>query len=234
MEIKLKEHPKHPVIIEGFPGLGLVGTIATEFLVQHLKARLIGEIWSKELPPIIAIHDSTVVQPLGIFYDEKHNIVILHAVSGIEGIEWDMADEIIKIGDELEATQIISLESVGSLREESQNFHYTNNEKSEKRFKEIGVEKLKEGIVIGVTGALLNRVNRHFSVIFAETHSTLPDSKAAAQVIEVLNKYLNLEIDTEPLLKSAEQFEQKLKSMMEQTQQAKELSQEKKKLSYLG
>lgn len=233
MKITLKEHPKNPIIIEGFPGLGLVGTIATEFLVQHLNARLIGEIWSKELPPIIAIHDSKVVQPLGVFYDEKNNIIILHAVSGIEGIEWDMADEIIRLGNELEATQIISLESVGSLREESQAFYYANNPNSENRFKEVGIEKLKEGIVIGVTGALLNRVNRHFSVIFAETHSTLPDSKAAAQIIEILNKYLDLKIDTEPLLKSAEQFEQKLKSIMEQSQKAKDMSKEKK-LSYLG
>jgi predicted ATP-grasp superfamily ATP-dependent carboligase len=31
MEIKLKETPKNPVIIEGFPGFGLIGSIVTEF-----------------------------------------------------------------------------------------------------------------------------------------------------------------------------------------------------------
>ncbi|MBW2989975.1 PAC2 family protein, partial [Candidatus Woesearchaeota archaeon] len=42
MQIKLWKKPKNPIIIEGFPGFGLVGTIASEFLIDHLKTELIG------------------------------------------------------------------------------------------------------------------------------------------------------------------------------------------------
>ena len=44
MEIKLYKKPKSPLIIEGFPGFGLVGTIATEFLLEHLQTEQIVKI----------------------------------------------------------------------------------------------------------------------------------------------------------------------------------------------
>jgi predicted ATP-grasp superfamily ATP-dependent carboligase len=35
MEIKLTKKPSKVKIIEGFPGLGLNGTISTELLIEH-------------------------------------------------------------------------------------------------------------------------------------------------------------------------------------------------------
>lgn len=235
MEVELKKKPKKPIMVEGFPGLGLVGTIATEFLIEHLKAKPIGNMWSNDLPPIIAVHDSKPVQPLGIFYDEKHNIVILHAVSGVQGMEWDIANEIVKIAKELDAYEIISLESIGTMeeKEEIKSYFYTTDEKKAEKFKESKAEQLTEGIVIGVTGALLLKVETPFSSIFAETHSTLPDSKAAAKIIEVLNHYLNLEIDVQPLLDSAEKFEKKIRNILEQSKAASDQVKEKG-LHYIG
>jgi predicted ATP-grasp superfamily ATP-dependent carboligase len=71
------------------------------------------------------------------------------------------------------------------------------------------------------------------SVLFAETHSKLPDSKAAAKIIQILDQYMFLNVDYKPLLKQAEGFEEKLKGLLSKGQQmAKE--QEKKRLSYVG
>ena len=93
---------------------------------------------------------------------------------------------------------------------------------------------LKEGIIIGVTGAVLLRVEKvPVSCLFAETHSNLPDSKAAAKVIEALDKYIGMDIDYKPLLEQAQKFEDKLKTIMQKSQEAQEIS-GKKKLSYLG
>ena len=87
----MQERPKHPIIIEGFPGFGFVGTIATEFLIKHLKAQPIGKIWSSSLMPIVAIHGGKPVDPLGVYYDKKTNIVIFHAISNnkIPGVQVD-------------------------------------------------------------------------------------------------------------------------------------------------
>jgi len=236
MEAKLWKKPKNCSIIEGFPGFGLVGTIASEFFIEHLKTEQIGKILFNDMPAMVAIHESKAVEPLGIFYNQRYNVVILHAITAATHYEWEMADTIGKLAFDLKAKEIISLEGVGSGEgsEGSRVFYYSNNEKNAKLFEKCGIEPLKEGIIIGVTGAVLLRVEKiPISCIFAETHSNLPDSKAAAKVVEALDKYLGMDIDYKPLLEQAKKFEEKLKTIMQKSQEAQEIS-DKKKLSYFG
>ncbi len=235
MEIKLKQKPKSPIIIEGFPGFGMVSTIATEFLIEHLNAKPIGTIWSKKLMPLVAIHNNKILQPLEIYYDKKDNLVILHALSNVNGLEWEISEMIIELARQLKAKEVISLEGVGSTDPKSNKaFYYCKNDKQSKSLEKIGLKPLKEGIIIGVTGALLLKSeNLPVSCIFAETHSKLPDSKAAAKIIETLDKYLGLKVDYRPLIKTAEKFEAKLKGLMKGGKEARTLK-EAKELSYLG
>ncbi len=236
MKIKLTKKPKNCILIEGFPGFGLVGTIASEFLLDHLKVEQIGKIVFDEMPATIAIHEGKVVEPLGIFYNKEHNIAILHAITASSGIEWKLSEIVADLARQLKIKELICMEGVGSNEEttKSRVFFYSNNDKSKDKFKKIKVEQLKEGIIIGVTGAVLTRIeNVPVSCIFAETHTNLPDSKAAAKIIEVLDKYLGLDIDYKPLLVQAEKFEEKLRGLLTESQNAQQLS-EKKRLSYVG
>ena len=236
MQIKLSKKPKNCTLIEGFPGFGLVGTIASEFLLEHLEVEQIGKIIFNEMPAIVAIHEGKLVEPLGIFYNKKYNLVILHAITASTGMEWKLSEQVIELSKSLNAKEIICMEGVGSSDEivTSKVFYYSNNEKNKNRFKSAGVEPLKEGIIIGVTGAILLRAeNMPVSAIFAETHTNLPDSKAASKIIEVLDKYLNLKVDYKPLILQAEKFEEKLRGILTESQKAQDLS-EKKKLSYVG
>jgi len=235
MEIKLTKKPKNPILIEGFPGFGLVGTIATEFLIDHLDTELIGKILLDDMPAMVAIHENKIVEPLGIFYNKKYNIVIIHAISSAQGLEWKMADAIGKLARDLHATEIVSLEGVGSTEggKSGQTFYYTNSKEKEKKLSVVA-DPLKEGIIMGVTGAILLRVeNVPLSCIFAEAKSNLPDSKAAAKIIEVLDKYLGLEVDIKPLMKQAAKFEEKLRTILTKSREAEEMS-DKKQLSYVG
>lgn len=236
MQLKLTKKPKNCRLIEGFPGFGLVGTIANEFLLEHLKFEQIGRIVFDEIPATVAIHEGKIVEPLGIFYNKEYNLVLLHAITASSGIEWRLSEMVIEIVKQLNVKEIICLEGVGSNEETttSRVFFYSNNESSRKKFDKIKVDRLKEGIIIGVTGAVLLRAgNVPLSCIFAETHTSLPDSKAAAKIIEVLDKYLDLKVDYKPLMVQAEKFEEKLKSLLMDGQKAHQLS-EQKRLSYVG
>jgi len=237
LNIKLFKKPKNPTIIEGFPGFGLVSTIACEFLIDHLKTELIGKVVFDELPAMVAIHENKVVEPLGIFYNKKFNLVIVHAVTTSQGFEWKLAEEIIDLADKLEAKEIICLEGVGSPTTkdaQSRAFYYASDKKTGDTLNEIGLSPLKEGIIMGVTGALLTRTEKQkLTCIFSEAHSETPDSKAAAKVIESLDKYLGLDVDYGPLIKQAAQFEDKLRSIMSKSQKSQEIS-DAKKLSYVG
>jgi len=82
---------------------------------------------------------------------------------------------------------------------------------------------------------LVGLKNSRVSCVFAETHSSLPDSKAAAKVIEVLDKYLGLKVDYRPLLKKAEEFETKVKDLVAKSKDAVVKNKEHKDaLNYLG
>ncbi len=236
MEVKLWKKPKNCTIVEGFPGFGLVGTIATEFLIDHLKTEQIGKILLDDAPAMVAIHGNKIVEPLGIFYNQKYNLVIIHAITAATHHEWEMGSTISKIASDLNVNEILSLEGVGS-GEKSQGsrvFYYSNNDKNSKLFEKLKIESLKEGIIIGVTGAVLLRAEKiPVSCLFAETHSNLPDSKAAAKLIEALDKYLGMDLDYKPLLEQAQKFETKLKTILQKGQEAQDIS-DKKKLSYLG
>lgn len=236
MEIKLSQEIHKPLIIEGFPGFGLIGAIATEFLISHLKTELIGEILLPEMPATIAIHNSQIIHPIGIYYNKEYNLIIIHSITAPQGLEWKIADQIIQLAKQVEAWEIICIEGVGSNvpSDEARTFFFTTKDENKQKLKDTKLEELKEGIIIGVTSALmLYGKKQNITSIFAETHSQLPDSKGAAKVIEILDKYLGLKVDYQPLLDTAEKFEEKIKGIMNQSQKTIE-ERDKKTMSYVG
>ncbi len=248
MELTLTKKPKNPIVIEGFPGFGLVGTIATEFLLEHLQTEHIGHIWFEEMPATVAIHKNKLIDPISINYNKKHNIVIIHAVTNPVGIEWKAADAVLEICEKLGTKQLITIEGVGTAipqpKEEALKkvidgkggkgvFYYANDTTLKKQLDKAKVAPLGEGIIVGVTSSILLKTKIPTAAIFAETAIGLPDSKAAARVIEVLDKMFGLGVDPKPLIKQAEQFEEKLKSLMAQVQTASKDT-EKKQVGYIG
>ncbi len=238
--IELKKKPKGVILVQGFPGFGLIGTITTEFLIDTLKAELIGTVLFPDIPTMVAIHDGKLVNPVGIFYDKKTNLAILHVITSVAGIEWKLTEAILEVAKQLEAKEIVSLEGVASPmadgtggEPDARCFFYTTLAGAAARFQKSKTQLLKEGILIGVTGALLIKEAKNLSCIFVETHTGLPDSKAAAEIIKVLDGYLGLKLDPKPLLDQAEKFEEKLRGLLEQTKMAKD-TQQKKSLNYVG
>jgi uncharacterized protein len=235
MEIKLDKKPSKVKIIEGFPGFGLIGTITTEFLIEHLEAEKIGTFEFEEMPATVAIHNEKLVDPMGIFYDKKYNLLILHTIINVAGLEWKLSKEIAKMAQSLQATEIISLEGVSSpqVNDSEKVFFYVDDEKKKAKLQKIGLIPLKESIIVGVTGALMLRSPAPLTCMFAETKTDMPDSKAASNIIKALDEYLDLDVDYKPLLKQAQEFEGKFKNILKQsavtTKQA-----DMKKMSYLG
>lgn len=235
MPFELTKKPTGARLIEGFPGFGLVGTITTEYLLKHLNCECIGQLVLDELPPTVVIHEGKLVKPISLYYNKGYNLLILHALSAGIGVEWKITAEITKLVKDLNIKEIISIEGVSSNEAnppKSRTFVYSSNDDTRKKLKKIAPE-LSEGIIMGVTAALLVNSNVTTTAIFADSASNLPDSKAAAAVITVLDQYLGLKIDPKPLLETAKEFEEKLKSLMQQNITAQKEA-EKKKMSYVG
>ena len=235
--VQLWKKPKGARVVVGFPGFGLVSTIAIGFLVDHLKCEQIGKYWFEEGTPTLAIHSSKLMDPVGIYYNKKYNLVIVHSIAPVTGQEWKAADLVLDVARQLNAKEIIATEGVGSKEPgTSRGFFYSSTPEGKKKFEKLKVEGLGEGIIVGLTSAILLKApgeGFNSSALFAETHSALPDSKAAAKIIELLDQYIGLKIDYKPLLKQAEAFEDKLHSIMDQAVKAKEMK-EQKDTNYFG
>ena len=216
MKYTLNKKIKNPTMIQGFPSLGLVSTITTKFLTDHLDVEEVGYIESDKITPLTAIHKGKILHPITIYYNKKYNLLIIQSLAEVTGLEWDLASTIKMLANEVEAKELIVIEGVQSKTPNIKLFYHSNKSK-------LNLTPLEEGIVTGTTAALLLEGKElPLTCIFAEAHSELPDSEAAAKVVDALDNHLNLNLDYKPLLEDAKKFEgrmKKLKSMMELKQQ---------------
>src|SRR5512143_1966531 len=65
-------HPNNPILIEGLPGLGLVGKIAIRYLIKQLKAKKVAYLYSPHFPYFVLVNSKGNVRLLrGAFYYAK-------------------------------------------------------------------------------------------------------------------------------------------------------------------
>lgn len=220
MKIHLHEKPQNVRLVLGFPGFGLVGTIATKFLIEHLDVKKIGEIESNRLLPLAAIHKNRLIGPLDLFYNKKYNIVVMQTLSELAGSEWKITEIIEELTRTLNAKEIIILEGLPSnnVKGSLKTYFYSSN--NAKAGEKLGLPVLQEGVMMGVTATVMLRLEETpISVILAESPSKFPDSEAAARTIQALDKYWNMDIDYKPLMKAAKNFESMLKDMMDKVKE---------------
>ncbi|MAG60695.1 hypothetical protein CL619_02805, partial [archaeon] len=213
VKLILNKKPKGVRIIEGFPGFGLIGTIVSEFLLDHLETEQVGFIEMDEVPAMIAIHNSKVIQPISLHYNKKYNLLLVHAINPGKGLEWKLADALLDLAKQLSAKEMICLEGVGAPNSKERVFYLAQNV-SANRLKVLKktCEPLQEGVIVGVTGALLTkRTNIPLLALFAEAQGNGPDSNAAAEIITALDAFVGFSLDPEPLHQKAKLFEGKLK-----------------------
>ncbi|MCX6710499.1 MAG: PAC2 family protein [Candidatus Woesearchaeota archaeon] len=112
--LTLTKKPKNPIVITAFPGLGLVGTIAVEFLIEHLKTEKIGKISLKDDVPVVAIHDGKLVEPISMHYSKEYNIVLVRSVNKITKNFSEISSDFKKMEKELSPKEFVSLDGVNS------------------------------------------------------------------------------------------------------------------------
>jgi len=57
-----KPRLKEPILIEGLPGVGNVGKLAAEHLIDEIKAKKFAEVYSNDFPPQVLINDDGTIK----------------------------------------------------------------------------------------------------------------------------------------------------------------------------
>ncbi len=216
---------KNPILIEGFPGVGMIGTIAAMHLVKEWDMELVGYIDSEAFPPLCTVHNEEPLPAARIYQSKKYNILVLFSefVIPISAVS-SVANEIVLWGEDKKLSAIISLGGVGIDASKETVFGIASTEGLKNDLKETGVTIVKEGVTTGVTGLILaNAYVRKFpaAAILTSSRGMNINLVGAANVLDKLSELLHIKIDTEKLKKEGEEIEEKLKKLIKDSKEAK-------------
>lgn len=242
----------NPILIEGLPGLGLVGKIVIRYLVRQLKAKKFAYLYSPHFPYFVLVSKKGNVRLLrGTFYfwknqHGKNDFIFFTGDSQAQTIEgqYEIAEQIVSFCVKNNTVMIVT---IGGFRAEIEAkpkaiAAATNQELLAKALEVGAIINPTGSPIVGTAGLILGlaRFKKIDALcLLGETCGYLPDPSAAKSVLEVLKSLLNVEIDLGGLDKEiakAEKMVERLQKIEEKRVfQAEEIKKEEnKKTSYIS
>ncbi len=210
---------RKPVLITSFPGIGLVGTIATAHFIMELQLENIGVVESKLLPPVASLFEGLVLPPIRVYQSVDMGFVLIHSdVPIVPQIAYDMSRRIVQWASEINAQRLYSLAGVATFEDKKRVFGAATQKDLLDEIKDH-VEIFKTGTISGIAGSILNEcVAKKFPgiALLGETTGFNPDPRAAASLVDAINKIMGWNVNVEKLIKEAEMIEAQLQKLAEQ------------------
>jgi uncharacterized protein len=245
--------PNELILVCGLPGISYIGKLSVDYLVQQLKAELIGEVYSKYFPPYVIIKEDGLVDllrnELHLYRDKAgRDIVFLSGNSQAfspEG-QYELTEKIIDWAVKQDVKKIYSIAALVTERpyDDPSVFVTATSKELLEEVKTKGAQVLDHGIIGGENGLILGLAKKNDvegACLLAETHGYqtptgeyVIDPRAAKAGLNILTKILNLEVDMEPMEKQALQMDEAIAKMAEIERRVREeMTQAGKKPSYV-
>jgi uncharacterized protein len=228
IHIKSKVDLSGAAVVEGFPSVGLVSTLAANYLIEQLKLPKIGCMTSSMLPVTSIIRDGEPNHPVRI-YGDRRLVVFISEFRPPAQLVQPIVDNILKWTRDNGLALIISaeglpLQETDKHPEEIHVFGVASTPRGRELLAQHKVNPLNEGIITGISGVLLNegaRTDRDVLCVIADAHESYPDARAAARIVETIDALLpQIELDTKPLYAEAEKMETEIKAALTKIQPA--------------
>jgi uncharacterized protein len=221
-----KVNLKDNILIEGFPGIGLVGTIAAGYIVEKRGMEPIGYVTSSKFPPMTTIHKGRPYFPARIYKDKSSNFCVLIAEFVVPASEVNgLAEAILNFAKANGIKQVISLAGMSSNKPgDTEIFGIASNDEMANYLDSKKIQLIKEGVTTGVSGVLLAKcATRNFPAfsLLAESKTGYPDPKASAALLNKLSGLIGMKIDLKALLEEAGAIDLRIKRMITQMKKDK-------------
>ncbi|WGI18004.1 proteasome assembly chaperone family protein [Methanonatronarchaeum sp. AMET-Sl] len=216
--------PEKPIIIEGFPGVGLIGNIATRHIIKAMEFDEVGLIKSERFPPVAIIEEGETKHPLRI-YNKNQYIIFTSDIPMSSNLAKDIAHEIVQWSIQQKSREIISIAGISTTSQATSRVFTAARDKKDLQGLEDQTERFTTGNILGFTGCILNESKLQeipAITLLGETRGIGPDPRSAADVIKILNQYLDLNIDTTKLIEEAEKIEEEMNRMMQRMEEMEE------------
>ena len=213
-----------PVFVEGLPGVGHVGKLAAEHLVEEFDGELIARVYTTEFPPQVTVGDEGVAE---LTHAEFHHVetdgaelLVLtgdHQAASNEG-HYALTDAFLDVAESYGSQRAFALGGVptGELIEDDEYdvLGAVSDAETAEELSAAGVafrEDEPAGGIVGVSGLILGLGGRRgldAACLMGETSGYLVDPKSAQAVLETLQTVLDFEVDFSDLEDRAEEMEE--------------------------
>lgn len=204
-------------LIEGFPGLGLVGTITANYLVEKLSFEKYAHIEADFFLPVVRVHNGWPRHPSIIYVNHELKLLVVYSEQIIPKTSvFEVAKAIAEWAKKRNVARVISLEGIYTQSTEQNNSEATEvygiacNEKAKEELLRNGVKLVEEGITSGVSSILMLELTKNSDIVsycLLGKVSVIEDYHSAAICLNKLAQILGIKIDTQPLLKEAKRLE---------------------------
>jgi uncharacterized protein (TIGR00162 family) len=236
-----------PVLVEGLPGVGHVGKLAIEHLIDAGESTPVRRLYSTDLPPQVTVGedgttDLTAIEFTVVELDGTTLLAVTgdHQAGTTTG-HYRIAEGILSVADDFGVERGFALGGVptGDIDDDRSVLSAINASDLRTSLTEAGAE-FREGEpaggIVGVSGLLLGLGERRglrAACLMGETSGYLVDPTSASAVIEVLESVLEFSVDHEPLEERAEEMAAVVDQMQALESQAPEAAGEEN-LRYIG
>ena len=224
----------NPILIGGLPGIGNIGKIAAEYLIEKLKMQKMIDIFSQYLPPQVFIGDdsTTFLVRNSLYYKKfpgKKDLMIL--VGDFQGTtqegQYEMSYNVLEIARKYNVSMVYTLGgySIGKIIESPRILGAVTSVDLKQALMDNGVVFPKGepgGGIVGSAGVMLGLAKELFSMngacLMGETSGYFADPKGAREMLKVLCSILGIEIDLTDIEERSKQIEQITEKMQEEVQ----------------
>lgn len=220
-----KEWPElnNPILVEGLPGVGNVGKLAAEHLVEQLKGVKFADIFSKFFPPQVLVDDNGLIRLVSneLYYVKRTGdlpdlVVLIGDYQGLtpEG-QYELSYHMLQVSKRLGVKRIYTLGGygIGRIVENPRVLGAATDALLVDEMKEKGVvfSKGEPGSgIVGASGLLLGLGKAQgFEAVclMGETSGYFVDPKGAEGVLKILSSILSVDVDFSALRDKAEQID---------------------------
>jgi uncharacterized protein (TIGR00162 family) len=198
----------NPILIEGLPGLGLVGKIVIRYLIKQFKAQKFAYLYSPHFPYFVLVNKKGNVRLLrGAFYFVNNpagpnDLMLFTGDSQSQTIEgqYEIAQTMLAFAKKNNVGTIVT---IGGYRMETEGkpkvvVAGTNQHILNRALAAGAIISSNGSPIVGTAGLILGlaRFKKIDAIcLLGETRGYLPDPQAARSVIEVIKNMFNLNID---------------------------------------
>ena len=220
----------NPVFLEGLPGIGNVGKLAVDFIIEEIKAKKIAEFTSHSFPHSVFINEENLVElpTIEVYYkkfkNKKKDLLLL--AGDVQPIDeqscYEFSSKVLDIAKDFSCKEIVTLGGIAMKTEPKKPVVFcTGNSKElinsyKKNMKNINNNLYGTiGPIIGVSGVLLGlagRRNMKAVSLLAETygHPMYLGIKGTKEILKILNKRLSLKLNLKTIDKEIEGMDSEL------------------------